>query len=157
MHAYFGLMLIHIWKGLWRNATKRMCPPARYSMVYGSSNGSFYIATGRGFNDKYYNDIWTFDIRYTLRTMYTKSAHETDSICLYINRYPAFHPPLFMNVWSIVLYGLLLKFTISLFPLQNGRMDRTRENRSEQKVMLWCTEQIHISRRYKEIYHVHLL
>ncbi|XP_061178641.1 kelch domain-containing protein 10-like [Saccostrea echinata] len=49
--------------GVWRNVTKSMHPPARFSMVYGSSDGYFYIATGEGINQQYFNDFWKFDTR----------------------------------------------------------------------------------------------
>ncbi|XP_062605462.1 uncharacterized protein LOC134267258 [Saccostrea cucullata] len=48
---------------IWRNVTKSTHPPARFSMVYGSGDGYFYIATGEGVNRQYFNDIWKFDTR----------------------------------------------------------------------------------------------
>lgn len=52
-----------LFAGSWRNVTKSMYPPARFGMVYGSSNEFFYIATGEGEDGNYFNDMWKFDIR----------------------------------------------------------------------------------------------
>lgn len=60
---FFELVPFFLFAGSWRNVTKSTYPPARFGMVYGSSNEFFYIATGEGGNRNYFNDIWKFDIR----------------------------------------------------------------------------------------------
>lgn len=55
--------IFFLFAGSWRNVTKSMYPPARFGMVYGSSNEFFYIATGEGEDGNYFNDMWKFDIR----------------------------------------------------------------------------------------------